>query len=48
MYTVTYRDSWNMLRCFNLEATSLEDATEQAVEWKGSAPISIVSVTEAR
>lgn len=43
-YTVTYRDTYNREHTFTVSASSLDSATDMAVEWKGSAPVSIVSV----
>jgi hypothetical protein len=45
-YLVTYRDTYNTPRTFTVAAVDQESATAAAHEWKGSAPVSIVSVRE--
>lgn len=46
-YVVTYRDTYGVLRTFTVAATNLDEARYLASEWKGTAPVAIVSVCEA-
>jgi hypothetical protein len=45
-FRVTYRDGWEKVHTFDVQAANLDAATDAAAEWKGNAPISIVSVVE--
>lgn len=44
-FRVVYRDSWGTEHSLTLQAASLDEARDAAAEWKGAAPISILSVT---